>query len=264
MIEISNEQLKRRDAMQVDIIDNQCIAMQSAVIAGHLESPAAGLQWIVNTLRGPGLLPDLDVARSMGGAQAWFDAQSAESSALRARRHAALFAEAESTNPECHGLDTPDRVRFYEHDFYVFSNFSAFSIKWQGRRFATSEHAYHWEKFAPGTRDEDGLFVRDRIIEAYSAHDAFKLAEGWKPLRRPDWDVVKVGIMRAILHTKALQHPYVLRKLLATGNRELVEDSWRDPFWGWGPNRDGQNMLGKLWMEVRAEIRAEQAEAVAA
>lgn len=23
-----------------------------------------------------------------------------------------------------------------------------------------------------------------------------------------------------------------------------------------GPNRDGQNMLGKLWMEVRAELRS--------
>lgn len=41
-----------------------------------------------------------------------------------------------------------------------------------------------------------------------------------------------------------------------TGDRELVEDSWRDDFWGWGPNRDGQNMLGKLWMELRAELAA--------
>lgn len=42
---------------------------------------------------------------------------------------------------------------------------------------------------------------------------------------------------------------------LATGDRELIEDSWRDDFWGWGPNRDGKNMLGKLWMEVRAELQ---------
>ena len=43
--------------------------------------------------------------------------------------------------------------------------------------------------------------------------------------------------------------------LPATGERELIEDSWRDGFWGWGENRDGKNMLGKLWMEVRAELR---------
>jgi hypothetical protein len=40
------------------------------------------------------------------------------------------------------------------------------------------------------------------------------------------------------------------------GDRELIEDSWRDDFWGWGPHRNGKNMLGKLWMEIRSELRA--------
>lgn len=161
---------------------------------------------------------------------------------------------------ELHGLDTATEVFFYEQDFYVLSNFSAFSIKWQGRRFPTSEHAYHWEKFDPGTRYQ-GLYVRDCILEAVSAHEAFKLAEAWKPLRRKDWDDVKVEIMHGILRAKADQHEYVRRKLLATGDRALIENSWRDDFWGWGPNRDGQNMLGRLWMEVRAELREEDADA---
>ena len=46
------------------------------------------------------------------------------------------------------------------------------------------------------------------------------------------------------------------RKLIATGDRELIEDSWRDDFWGWGPDKDGKNILGKLWMEIREELRA--------
>ena len=61
--------------------------------------------------------------------------------------------------------------------------------------------------------------------------------------------------MRAILKEKAQQHEYVRRKLLETGDRELIENSWRDGFWGWAPNGEGQNMLGKLWMEVRTELR---------
>jgi predicted NAD-dependent protein-ADP-ribosyltransferase YbiA (DUF1768 family) len=61
--------------------------------------------------------------------------------------------------------------------------------------------------------------------------------------------------MRGILRAKAEQHEYVTRKLLATGDRRLVENSWRDDFWGWGPDRNGQNMLGRLWMEIRSEIR---------
>ncbi len=151
---------------------------------------------------------------------------------------------------KCHGLDTPDRVRFYEHDFYVLSNFSAFRLEWKGLTFDTSEVAYHWEKFQ-GDAD-----IQHLIITAPSSHEAFKCAGEWKDRRRKDWDDVKIGIMRDILRAKVHQHEYVRRKLLATGDRELVEDSWRDDFWGWGPNRDGKNMLGKLWMEVRVELRS--------
>ena len=149
---------------------------------------------------------------------------------------------------EHHKLDTDHQVFFYEQEFYVLSNFSAFRLRWMGNDFDTSEAAYHWEKFEDPT-------IRARILHAPSAHAAFKTAEAYKHLRRPDWDDVKVRLMRDILRAKASQHEYVRRKLLATGNRELIEDSWRDDFWGWGPNRDGQNMLGKLWMEIRAELR---------
>ena len=149
-----------------------------------------------------------------------------------------------------HKLDTDTQVFFYEQDFYVLSNFSAFSLNWKGHRFDTSEAAYHWEKFE-GTNPR----MQQKILVASSAHDAFKIAEANKNLRRPDWDDVKVDVMRDILRAKVDQHEYVRRKLLATGDRELIEDSWRDDFWGWGPNRDGQNMLGKLWMQIRAELR---------
>jgi ribA/ribD-fused uncharacterized protein len=156
-----------------------------------------------------------------------------------------------------HKLDTDRQVFFYEQEFYVLSNFSAFNLQWRGGTFPTSEHAYHWSKFDLGTRTDDGIYVRDKIKGAPSAHEAFKMAEHWRYLRRPDWDAVKVEIMREILMAKAEQHEYVRRKLLETGDRELIEDSWRDDFWGWGPNKGGQNMLGKLWMEVRSKARSE-------
>lgn len=158
---------------------------------------------------------------------------------------------------ECHGLDTPERVCFYEQDFYVLSNFSAFTLlNRTGRRFDTSEAAYHWEKF-----EKTAKHIADAILAAPSAHEAFKIAESNKHLRRSDWDDVKVDIMRDILRAKARQHEYVRHKLLATGDRELVENSWRDGFWGWGPNRDGKNMLGRLWMKVRTELRKQESAA---
>lgn len=164
---------------------------------------------------------------------------------------------------ECHGLDTPERVRFYEHDFYILSNFSAFRLQWRGLNFDTSEAAYHWERFATGQGGRSPAIgamanrIADQIRFAPSAHEAFKLAQENKSLQREDWDEVKVPTMRQVLFAKARQHEYVRRKLLATDWRELVEDSWRDDFWGWGENQDGKNWLGKLWMQVRDELRQE-------
>jgi N-glycosidase YbiA len=153
---------------------------------------------------------------------------------------------------ELHGLDTAERVCFYEQDFYVLSNFSSFRVGFGGQNFDTSEAAYHYQRFTD-------IADQTCILHAESAHEAFRYAQENKSRQRPDWDVVKVDIMRDILRAKAAQHEYVRRKLLATGDRELVENSWRDSYWGWGPNKDGHNMLGKLWMQIRAELRAAMA-----
>lgn len=147
-----------------------------------------------------------------------------------------------------HGNDTENQVFFYEHEFYVLSNFSSFSVEWKGKRWMTSEHAYHSEKF------EDPKIL-DELKNACSAHDAMKLAHANKDKYRKDWDDIKLGVMKDILRAKVSQHPYIKKKLIETGTRELVEDSWRDDFWGWGPNKDGANHMGKLWMEVRDEIK---------
>lgn len=153
-----------------------------------------------------------------------------------------------------HKLDTDTQVFFYEQDFYVLSNFSAFAINWDQRLLPTSEHAYHYERFPR----HGGWMHRREILEARSAHDAFRYAQDNRRWQKNDWDAIKVDAMRDILRAKAAQHEYVRRKLLATGDRELIEDSWRDDFWGWGQNRDGRNMLGKLWMEIRTDLRADR------
>lgn len=148
-----------------------------------------------------------------------------------------------------HRMQEP--IFFYEHEFYPFSNFSSFAIEWKGKPHMTSEHAYHTEKF----EDES---LKEEIRSQKSAHAAFTLAREYKDRRRSDWDDVKLGIMKDILRAKVAQHPYVMKKLLDSKDRVLVEDSWRDDFWGWGPNKDGKNHLGRLWMEVREEVKKEE------
>jgi len=120
-------------------------------------------------------------------------------------------------------------------------------LTWKGREYMTSEHVYHTERF-------ESPDVREAIRACRSAHDAFKLAQKLKYQQRSDWDAVKVGLMKEILLAKYYQHEYVQKKLKDSGSRVLIEDSWRDDFWGWGEHKDGKNQLGKLWMEIRTEI----------
>ena len=156
-------------------------------------------------------------------------------------------------------LDTDTHVFFYEQDFYVLSNFSSFRLQWMGLDFDTAEAAYHWEKFNfPEDQEDFTVGIRIQIKRARSAHDAFKIAQDNKDYRRPDWDDIKEIAMKEILRAKVDQHEYVRRKLLETGDRILVEDSWRDSYWGWGEDQKGQNRLGILWMEVRDELRKEE------
>ena len=150
-----------------------------------------------------------------------------------------------------HGSDTEKQIFFYEHDFYIFSNFSAFTLEWKGKLWPTSEQAYQAEKFD----DEE---MKETIRTASSAHEAYKYAESNKNKRRDDWDNIKLSVMKEILREKVNQHPYVKKKLLDSGDKELIEDSWRDSYWGWGPNKDGENHLGKLWMEIREEVRGKR------
>jgi ribA/ribD-fused uncharacterized protein len=147
-----------------------------------------------------------------------------------------------------HRLDTEKQIFFYENDFYVFSNFSSFAIEWRGKLYMTSEHAYQAEKF-----QDEGL--KEQIRRARSAHQAFKMAEQNKGACRKDWNEIRLKVMKDVLLAKVDQHSYVKKKLIESGDKELIEDSWRDSYWGWGPEKDGANHLGRLWMEVREELK---------
>lgn len=147
-------------------------------------------------------------------------------------------------------LDTSGEViGFYPREFYVFDNFASFQIDWRGRRWMTSEHAYqaaHFFETAPELVEE--------IFQARSAHDAYKIAKAHADKAPTNWDKVKVGIMEDILRHKLEQNNYVKEKLRLSGDMEIIEDSTKDSFWGWGPNRDGRNELGRIWMRLREEM----------
>jgi ribA/ribD-fused uncharacterized protein len=67
---------------------------------------------------------------------------------------------------------------------------------------------------------------------------------------RKDWQVIKIKRMRDVLYAKFAQNLELAKQLIETKPAELVENS-SNSFWGIGKNEKGQNMLGKLLMELR-------------
>jgi ribA/ribD-fused uncharacterized protein len=140
-------------------------------------------------------------------------------------------------------------VGFYPREFYPFDNFSSFAVEWRGRIWPTSEHAYQASHFM-----ENHPEIVEEIFSAKSAHDAQKIARSYKDKIDPDFYSKNLEIMEDICRHKLQQQPYARKKLLQTEDRQIVEDSPKDDFWGWGVNRDGRNELGKIWMKLRKEL----------
>lgn len=112
--------------------------------------------------------------------------------------------------------------------------------------YPTVEHAYQAAK----TIDDE---ERARVAATPSPGRAKRL--GKSLTLRPDWDAVRLGIMRDLLRQK-FNHPEYQRMLLATGDAELVEGNvWGDTFWGICDGV-GENYLGRLLMQVREELLA--------
>jgi len=141
-------------------------------------------------------------------------------------------------------------IYFYStRDAYgCFSNFSAHGIQLKGRWWPTSEHYFQAQKFA-GTEHEE------QVRLAKSPKQAAEIGRDRSRTLRVDWEQVKDDVMREAVLQKFLAHNDIQQTLLSTGDEELVEATTNDYYWGCGTNGTGKNMLGKILMEVRAEIR---------
>ncbi|RYH00046.1 MAG: NADAR family protein [Alphaproteobacteria bacterium] len=121
-------------------------------------------------------------------------------------------------------------------------------------RIRTSEALYQACRF-PHMPD-----VQRMIVEETSPMTAKMRSKPYREKSRPDWDNVRVPIMRWCLRVKLVQnHAKFSALLLATGNRPIVEDSRKDEYWGARINDTGElfgkNVLGRLLMEIRQQLR---------
>ena len=124
----------------------------------------------------------------------------------------------------------------------------------------TSEALYQALRF-PERRE-----LQHVIISQTSPMTAKMKAKVYRDLHtRQDWDDVRVDVMRWCLRVKLAWNWDAFGDLLRrTGEREIVEESRRDAFWGAKPAEGGhlrgRNVLGKLLMELREEMNGERPE----
>ena len=133
----------------------------------------------------------------------------------------------------------------------TFSNFQPLAAgPWT---FVTSEHLYQSAKF--GARPD----IQQRIAEAPTARDAAAIGRTPGLGIDPGWNAQRVDVMRWVLRMKREANAAEVNAVLAaTGDRPIVEVSTHDPWWGARPVADryeGNNVLGRLWMELRQQLR---------
>lgn len=138
------------------------------------------------------------------------------------------------------------------------SNFHPSPIFYDGLWWPTVEHAYQAAKtlYHPHITvdwvcgDIEGYA---QIWNASTPGQAKRIGRG---VISPDnWDTWRIPVMAELLGLKFAEGTDLAKKLLATGDLHLEETNWwGDRFWGVHEGK-GQNMLGKLLMQIRSELR---------
>jgi N-glycosidase YbiA len=150
-----------------------------------------------------------------------------------------------------------DVVRFRKtaEEFGGLSNMApGFPVFVLGHRIRTSEALYQACRF-PHMPE-----VQRMILNEGSPMTAKMRSKPYREDSRPDWDNVRVKVMKWCLRVKLIYNWHKFSELLlSTGDCPIVEDSRKDSYWGAMPQDDntlnGQNVLGRLLMDLRKKLR---------
>jgi ribA/ribD-fused uncharacterized protein len=148
-----------------------------------------------------------------------------------------------------------DTIDEFTGKYRFLSNFYLAPVRFNQTTFPSNEHAFQAAK-------THNNLIRDLI--AYHVEKPGDAKKIGRDLRlRSDWERVKLDIMHRIVYSKFALNDDLARKLLKTGNAELIEgNNWGDEYWGMvlrGRRKDewvGENHLGNILMQVRSELSA--------
>ena len=144
-------------------------------------------------------------------------------------------------------------IRYFapNQPYFELCNFSPHGFVLDGEYWPTIEHYFQAQKF-PGSP------YQQVIRRAPTPTAAKRLGQSRAHPLRPDWDLIKEEVMLRALRAK-FASAELAALLLATADRELVEDSEEDSYWARSRTGAGLNRAGELLMRVRGELHRERA-----
>ena len=143
------------------------------------------------------------------------------------------------------------------------SQWSRSDFTLDGESFVCAEQYMMWRKALLFGDTE----MAKKIEIARDPRDHKRIGQAVRNFEQQLWDANKVEIVTAGTRAKFGQNAGIARKLVATGSATLDEANPKDFIWGVGLSEDdpdiqdpakwrGQNLLGQILMQVRAELRA--------
>lgn len=146
----------------------------------------------------------------------------------------------------------PDVIDQFRDEYYFLSNFYLADFKdITGTIWPSVEHYFQAMK-------TENNIDREKVRQASAPGKAKKMGRSLE--LRPNWNSIKLDVMKSGILYKFRQNPEIRQKLIDTGESILIEGNhWHDNIWGncfcdKCKNIRGQNYLGKLLMGVRNRL----------
>lgn len=162
----------------------------------------------------------------------------------------------------------PGPITSFKDEWADFSNFAPCGFTHNGVFYASVENFYMYYKFSIGDMlsvpNTHALGDDKILVDARNYVATCRNPKKWgRKAKLPwNWEVIKLEAMLIGLEYKFKQNPFYKKLLLSTGNRDLIEGNyWHDNFWGdctcaKCEHIPGENMLGKMLMTIRKELRS--------
>lgn len=138
-----------------------------------------------------------------------------------------------------------NKIDSFSGEYHFLSNFYPCEVCYQGLTYLNVEAAFQSAKTMNMEIRKEFCQMPPNIAKR----------KGRNLILRRDWETVKDEVMYQCVLDKFSRNTNLKKKLLSTGDAELIEgNTWNDRYWGVCKGV-GKNTLGKILMKVREELK---------